>query len=97
MEGNVLLLLGKENRPTLALTALQAKNKIQWDHQTGALKPMQPEEQNAFSNLEAEVRSAGGSLPVSVTGPLLTTGDTAEERMEVRGFRSQESEFRTGI
>jgi hypothetical protein len=43
---------------------------------------MLPEEESAFTNLESEVRNAGGTFKVTVTGPLVMPG----ERVEVRRF-----------
>jgi galactose oxidase len=76
---NLTLTAGDTGRP-LRLAPIQAENKIQWDHQTGALKPLQPEEQTAFADLVAQVQHAGGTLKATVTGPLSTTGDTVEVR-----------------
>jgi galactose oxidase len=81
-QGDHLTLLENGTRPAVVLAPLQAANKIQWDHQTGSLKPMLPEEESAFTNLESEVRNAGGTLKVTVTGPLVRPG----ERVEVRRF-----------
>ena len=80
LQGSVLTLIGSDTRPDITLAALQAENKIQWDHQTGALKPMQPEEQTAFADLAAQVQQSGGTLKANVTGPLSRTGDTVEVR-----------------
>ena len=48
----------------------------------GSLKPMLPEEESAFTDLEKEVNNAGGTLQVTVTGPLVIAGN----RMQVRRF-----------
>jgi galactose oxidase len=79
-QGSVLTLLGKDSRPQITLAPLQAENKIQWDHQTASLKPMRPEEQTAFADLEAQVQRAGGTLSASVTGPLLISRNTVQVR-----------------
>jgi galactose oxidase len=79
-QGGTLTLRGNDAIPPIALTSLQAENKIQWDHQTGALKPMQPDEQTAFADLDALVQRAAGSLSATVTGPLLPTGGTVQVR-----------------
>jgi galactose oxidase len=83
--GNALTLSGSDTRPPVVLTPLQAENKIQWDHQTGTRKPMQPEEQAAFADLKEQVEHAGGALKAVVTGPLLMTGNV----MQVRKFTAQ--------
>ncbi len=80
-QGDHLTLLGNGTRPAVTLAPLQAANKIQWDHQTGSLKAMLPEEESAFTDLEREVRNAGGKLQVTVIGPLVMP-----ERVEVRRF-----------
>jgi hypothetical protein len=61
-QGHHLTLLGSGTRPAVTLAPLQAANKIQWDHQTGSLKPMLSEEESAFTDLEKEVNKAGGTL-----------------------------------
>jgi galactose oxidase len=73
-------LIGSDTKSPITLAPLQAEDKIQWDHQTGALKPLQPEEQTAFADLVAQVQHAGGTLKATVTGPFSTTGDTVEVR-----------------
>jgi galactose oxidase len=80
LQGSVLTLIGSDSRPSITLSRLQAEDKIQWDHQTGALKPMQPEEQNAFADLVDQVQRSGGTLKATVTGPLSRMGDTVEVR-----------------
>jgi hypothetical protein len=80
LQGSVLTLIGGDSRPSVTLSPLQAEDKIQWDHQTGALKPMQPEEQTAFADLAAQVQQSGGRIKATVTGPLSTAGETVEVR-----------------
>ncbi len=84
-QGSGLILLGNESRPSIALAPLEAENKIQWNHQTGSLKPMAPEEKSAFAELEAQVRLAGATLNVSVTGPILMGG----KLLQVRKFSAE--------
>jgi hypothetical protein len=79
-QGSVLTLLGNDIRPALTLAPLQAESKIQWDHQTGALRPVEPQEQTAFADLAAQVQRSGGALNVSVTGPLLIPPETVQVR-----------------
>jgi hypothetical protein len=47
-----------------------AADKIQWDFSQGSPKPLEPAEQGAYSLLQEQVKSAGGSLRATVTGPL---------------------------
>ncbi len=47
-------------------------------------KPMEQAEQQAWEDLEEKVNAAGGSLPVSVTGPLKKSDD--RYIIEVRQF-----------
>ena len=84
LQGSNLTLSNDDIGRPLGLAPLQAEDKIQWDHQTGALKPMQPEEQNAFADLAALVQQSGGTLKATVTGPLSRMGDA----LEVRKFAS---------
>jgi hypothetical protein len=80
-QGDVLTLLGDYARPSVRLAPLQAEEKIQWDHQTGALKPPTPEERTAFADLQASVERAGGALNVLITGPLLRGGGAIQVRI----------------
>jgi galactose oxidase len=79
-----LLLAATGSRPTVLLEPIQASDKIQWDLNTHALKPLTAAEQNAFAALQQQVHAAGGSLDVSVTGPFKVSGQTSE--VEVREF-----------
>jgi hypothetical protein len=63
---------------------LQAADKIQWDHETASLKPLEDDEQLAFGQLMALLPVGNGSRPVTVTGPLKET--SSGFIMEVRQF-----------
>jgi galactose oxidase len=78
MQGDALTLLGNDHRPDLILAPIQPENKIQWDHQTGALKPLLSEEQTAFADLKARVLRADNPLTALLTGPLLAPGSTVQ-------------------
>jgi galactose oxidase len=84
-QGSNLTLSNNDIGRLLSLAPLQAKDKIQWDHQTGALRPIQPGEQTAFADLAASVQQSGGTLKATVTGPLSRIGDTVEVRKFVLG------------
>jgi hypothetical protein len=77
-------LAGNDQRPPVALAPLQAADKIQWDHETASLKPLEDDEQLAFGQLMALLPVGNGSRPVTVTGPLKET--SSGFIMEVRQF-----------
>jgi hypothetical protein len=79
-----LVLAATNSRPMVFLEPIQALDKIQWDINTRALKPLTADEQNAFAALQEQVRVAGGSLDASITGPFKISGQTSE--VEVRKF-----------
>jgi galactose oxidase len=79
-QGSALTLSGNDARSAITLAPLQAEDKIQWDHQTGALRPVEPEEATAFADLATQVQRLGGTLSASVTGPLLTPPETVQVR-----------------
>jgi galactose oxidase len=68
--GGDLVLAAAGLRPQVILQPIQPGENIQWDLSTRALKPLTADEQNAFASLQAQVDAAGGSLAVTVTGPL---------------------------
>jgi galactose oxidase len=82
--GSTLSIPGNGVRPPLLLQPIQAADKIQWDLETGLLKPLDPLEESAFVRLQDVVRNAAGSLDVRVTGPLREA--TAGVVLEVRQF-----------
>jgi hypothetical protein len=69
-QGDTLLMQGDDVRPPLLLQPIEALDKIQWDATKGSLKPLVPFEQDAYRRLQEKFNSAGGSLKVTVTGPL---------------------------
>jgi hypothetical protein len=84
-DGGVLILAGDDVRPPVMLAPTQAANKIQWDHMTGARKPLDSSEEIAFEQLAARSQRAAASFKVEVTGPLLKTH--AGFALQVRQFR----------
>jgi hypothetical protein len=82
--GSSLSIPGNGARPPLLLQPIQAADKIQWDLETGLLKPLDPLEQSAFVRLQDVVRNAPGPLGARVTGPLRES--TAGIVLEVRQF-----------
>jgi galactose oxidase len=82
--GSTLSISGNGVRPALLLQPIQAADKIQWDLETGLLKPLDPLEQSAFVRLQEIVRNASGSLDARVTGPLKES--SAGIVLEVRQF-----------
>jgi hypothetical protein len=83
-EGDALIMHGDDRRPPLLLQPLAAADKIQWDFSQSSPKPLEPAEQEAYSKLLEQVKSAGGSLSASVTGPLRKSDDGYV--LEVREF-----------
>jgi hypothetical protein len=79
--GSTLSIPTNGTRPPLILQPIQAADKIQWDLETGLLKPL---EQSAFVRLQDLLRNAPGSLEVTVTGPLRQSTDGIV--LEVRQF-----------
>lgn len=79
-----VVMRGSDQRPPLFLEPIEAADKIQWDPVTAATKPLEPAEQDAYSHLLQRVKSAGGSLSATVTGPLRKSGN--EYVLEVRKF-----------
>jgi hypothetical protein len=79
-----LVMRGSDKRPPLYLQPIEPKDKIQWDAVTASTKPLEPAEQNAYTNLLERVKAAGGSLAATVTGPLRKSGN--EYVLEVRQF-----------
>ena len=82
--GDNLIIDGDDMRPPLALQPITAADKIQWDFTKGAVKPLEPGEQEAYTRLLEEVVKSGGSLNASVTGPLKKSGTAYV--LEVRQF-----------
>jgi len=83
------LLEGTDRRPPVILAPLQAADRIQWDHKTASLKPVEQEEQLACQQLIVLVQSGLSPLQVTVTGPLKQTD--AGYALEVRQFQALDS------
>ena len=66
----VLVMRGSDKRSPLLLEPLAASAKIQWDSARASIKPLEPEEEQAYPTLLARVKAAGGSLIGTITGPL---------------------------
>jgi len=82
--GNSLQMAGNALRPPLLLQPIEPTHKIQWDASAGAPQPLNSEERNAFSRLQAAVRQGGAALAATVTGPLIAS--KAGYVLEVRTF-----------
>jgi hypothetical protein len=54
----------------LFLQPILAADKIQWDLATKRLKPLDPQEENAFLRLQEVARNASDPIQATVTGPL---------------------------
>jgi galactose oxidase len=65
-----LIMHGNDIRPPILLEPIEASDKIQWDVKEGALKPLAPEESDAYVRLQQKVNDAGGSLTATVIGPI---------------------------
>ena len=76
--------IGSEKRPPLYLEPIEPEHKIQWDPVTASTKPLEPAEQNAYTDLLERVKAAGGPFATTVTGPLRKSGDA--NVLEVRKF-----------
>ena len=79
-----LVMGASDNRPSLFLETIEPADKIQWDVLTASTKPLEPVEQSAYFDLLERVKTDGGSLTGTVTGPLLKSGN--EYVLEVRRF-----------
>jgi galactose oxidase len=79
-----LVMRGSDSRPPLFLEAIEPADKIQWDAVTATTKPLEPAERSAYSDLLERLKTAGGSLTGTVTGPLQKSG--SEYVLEVRRF-----------
>jgi hypothetical protein len=79
-----LVMRGSEKRPPLYLEPIEPEHKIQWDPVTASTKPLEPAEENAYTDLLERVKAAGGSFASTVTGPLRKSGDA--NVLEVRKF-----------
>jgi galactose oxidase len=83
-ENGEYFLAGNDQRPPVTLAPLQPADKIQWDHTTASLKPLEDEERLAFRKLIALKSGQTSSRQVTVTGPLRETN--AGFILEVRQF-----------
>jgi hypothetical protein len=81
-----LFLAGTAERPLVQLTALDAADKIQWNHTVQARRPMDAAEALAYERLAAASRGSQTGRRVAVTGPLTQTA--AGYQLHVRVFRS---------
>jgi hypothetical protein len=71
--GETLIMHGNDVRPPLLLQPMEATDKIQWDATKGSPKPSNALEMNAYLQLQQQVKSAGGAINATVTGPLRTS------------------------
>jgi hypothetical protein len=70
----LLTLAGNLTRPAVVLAPLQAPDKVQWDINTRANRPMSPEEATAYERLSAKLAKAAAKAKVEVVGPLKKNG-----------------------
>jgi hypothetical protein len=72
VQGNngLLVLAGDDTRPPVALSPLEPGDKIQWNLEARSSQLPTPDEQLAYRQLAAKVRSMTGPVYVTVTGPL---------------------------
>ena len=75
---------GNDIRPPVLLEGIEPADKIQWDAAKGSIKPLDPNEQNAYSRLQQKVKDADGSLEATVTGPVQRSG--TDYVLKVREF-----------
>ena len=80
----VLVLAGNHKRPPLFLEPIEPFDKIQWDFAKLTVRPLEQAERDAYPALLDSVRSAGGTLVATVTGPLRKSG--SDYVLEVRQF-----------
>ena len=69
-QASTLILHGNDVRPPIHLEPIEASDKIQWDVKKGTLKPLAPDESDAYLRLQQMVNDASGSLTATVTGPV---------------------------
>ncbi|MFP5041630.1 galactose oxidase-like domain-containing protein [Parasediminibacterium sp. JCM 36343] len=69
-EGGNLKMQASATRQELLIYPMVKEDKIQWDHTNRSPQPLDPIEQDAWHNLENDVRAYGGSFNVTITGPL---------------------------
>jgi hypothetical protein len=72
LRGGALILTATATRPPVTLAPLQAADRVQWDHLTGARRPVEDAEQFAYEQLFE--KAAGDKLTATITGPLIKSG-----------------------
>jgi galactose oxidase len=83
-----LVLVGRGQRQSVLLVPLAAADKIQWNHITQTLRPLEEGEALAYERLAAASRSLPEGQHVTVTGPLKQTA--VGYQLHVRLFRHAE-------
>ena len=83
-----LVLAGSGQRPSLQLVPLTAADKIQWNHTTQTLKPLEEGEALAYERLATASKSLRAGQQVTITGPLTQTD--VGYQLHIRLFRNAE-------
>lgn len=79
-----LFLDGGRTMPPVQLAPADPADTVQWDRATGAPRPLEPAESEAYGMLAADARTLPPGQRLTVTGPLKQTADGY--RLEVRLF-----------
>jgi galactose oxidase len=83
--GGQLFLADGRTTPLVRLALADPADKVQWDRATGAPKPLEPAESEAYGMLAADARTFPPGQRLTVTGPLKQTADGYQ--LEVRLFK----------
>jgi galactose oxidase len=70
----LLTLAGNTTRPEVVLAPLQAPDKVQWDINTRANRPMSSDEENAYERLSVKLAKTAAKAKIEVVGPLKKNG-----------------------
>jgi hypothetical protein len=72
LDGGIVL-AGAGRRPSVHLVPVRDGEKIQWDHNARTIKPLEPDEADAYERLNHALDDAPDGQTVTVTGPLTMT------------------------
>jgi galactose oxidase len=84
VRGGQLFLAAGRTTPLVRLVPADPADKVQWDRATGAPKPLEPAESEAYGMLAADARTFPPGQRLTVTGPLKQSADGYQ--LEVRLF-----------
>lgn len=84
-EDGRLVLAASAIRPAVTLRPLGATDKLQWSHTTQTRKPLQASEACAHLRLADEHRQSSRPDRLTVTGPLVQTGEAYDLRSRETG------------